>query len=132
LYYFGSHLAQKTNSYFGDKMENLKLRKTALQCPACGDFLYIAYPMGQRFLFCQKCKSPRPEYDEGSFPLKIKRLGDISHDEYPITADDILLGANLSYFIGIINHKYNDSSMFQWTQVARALRVHGLKIAEVK
>jgi hypothetical protein len=64
-------------------------------------------------------------------------LGDEHHTDRPFTEEDKAIGDTLSYFLGTM---YSDvgaryfhferTSVDEWTRVARALRIHGLAIAD--
>ena len=66
-------------------------------------------------------------------------LGSSHHTEVPATDEDKRVGDAIAYFLGTLcgglyepNDFENMSSVDQWTVVARALRVHGLKIRDAE
>jgi hypothetical protein len=66
-------------------------------------------------------------------------LGDGHHTEVPFSADDEKIGDALAYFLGTMYSDVDDdddywyrkrTSVDEWRRVARALRIHGLRIAD--
>jgi hypothetical protein len=67
-------------------------------------------------------------------------LGDSHHTEVPYSNEDKEIGNALAYFLGTLFSDvdgkdsrywyYERTSVDEWTRVARALRVHGLSIAD--
>lgn len=66
--------------------------------------------------------------------MKIKELGDAHFNDAETTKEDKKLGGELANVIGdtfiCSTHKNGMSSSEQWFRIAKALRVHGLKIVE--
>lgn len=68
-------------------------------------------------------------------------LGDCHHVEVPFTEEDSATGDALAWFLGSLFSDINDAqsgyfyttmtSVDEWSRVARALRVHGLKIVDL-
>jgi hypothetical protein len=59
------------------------------------------------------------------------------HTEFPLTEGDKAIGDALAYFLGTLFSDvderwfhYERTSINEWARVARALRVHGLMIAD--
>lgn len=65
--------------------------------------------------------------------LKIKEIGANDFDDFSPTQQDVSLGDELAAAIGTtwINHQ-RMSPVQEWTQIAKALRIHGLKIVEAE
>lgn len=78
------------------------------------------------------------------FGLHPKRhpMGDDHHTDAPFTDDDEKLGDALAWFLGTLfsdvdgeNSRYwyhERTSVDEWRRVARALRIHGLKIGDLQ
>lgn len=72
-------------------------------------------------------------------PLK-NPLGDGHHTDEPFTAEDTYVGDRLAYFMGTLENHFDNAdklwqwwyrertSVSEWMAVARALRIHGLRI----
>lgn len=74
----------------------------------------------------------------GLHPLPFP-AGETHHTEVPLTDEDRKIGDALAYFLGKLFEDdsyryfyYEMTSVDVWTRVARALRFHGLKIADVE
>lgn len=73
----------------------------------------------------------------GLHPLR-SPLGDVEHHtDVPLTAEDIAIGGALAWFMGTMYSDvgeryfyYERTSVDEWARVARALRIHGLKISD--
>lgn len=71
----------------------------------------------------------------GLWPIPFP-LGDGHHTEEPFTDEDKSVGSAIAYFLGSLSGTLYEpngfermSSADQWAVVARALRIHGLRIA---
>jgi hypothetical protein len=62
--------------------------------------------------------------------MRIKELENHHFSDEATTEADQLLGAQLATVIGDTFTSESDSPIQQWTQIVKALRVHGLKITE--
>lgn len=51
--------------------------------------------------------------------------------DYPEHAQDRFIGDTIAETIGDLIAGWNMTPVWQWTRVARALRIHGLKIVEI-
>lgn len=77
----------------------------------------------------------------GLHPL-YEPLGEDHHTDRPFTAQDREVGDALAHFLGTLfadvdgegsRYWYHErTSVDEWSRVARALRIHGLKIADAK
>lgn len=55
--------------------------------------------------------------------------GDMFHTDVPFTPADEALGDKLAWYMGdLFIDSMKDAPVEQWRRVARALRIHGLKI----
>lgn len=73
---------------------------------------------------------------------KVEPLGDDHHTSIPFNQEDSAVGDALAYFLGTLfadvqdrGHAYwysTRTSVDEWRRVARALRIHGLMIADRK
>jgi hypothetical protein len=85
-------------------------------------------------------KDARKKCEEFSLHPKHEPLGDGHHTDVPFTEEDERLGQAIAWFLGglfiDVGGKdsrywyYEMTSQDQWRRVARALRVHGLKITD--
>jgi hypothetical protein len=62
--------------------------------------------------------------------VKIRVLVEHAQD-HPDTLDDVVLGRELAEVIGDLYVEPTDAPSTKWTEVAKILRVHGLKITEI-
>jgi hypothetical protein len=84
-----------------------------------------------------------PQDDSGFHPLQPRR-GDAHHLDVPFTDEDGAVGCTLARCLGNLNPEYEDAAASwnfhfstdtptaQWKRVARALRVCGLRVADVE
>lgn len=65
--------------------------------------------------------------------MRIKDLGDKHFTDFKPTKEDKALGDEISFVIGDTFLNYLETTpKDQWTHIAKALRVHGLRIVEEK
>jgi hypothetical protein len=63
--------------------------------------------------------------------MRIKKLGDQHFSDFPTTREDERLGDQISYVIGDTFLNFMETTpKDQWVHIAKALRVHGLRIVE--
>lgn len=73
---------------------------------------------------------------------QVDPMGDCHHTDVPLNDEDRQIGDALAYFLGTLfadvdgkNSRYwyhEKTSVDEWSRIARALRIHGLKIADAR
>lgn len=67
----------------------------------------------------------------GLHPLR-SPLDDSHHSDVLPTQDDLKIGDAVAWFLGDTFLDVKEAPVIQWTQIVKALRIHGLKIVDAK